>query len=329
MNYDKIAKKLLEEGYIDDRNLVCHSYRNYTMVKDYGVATKYNNFISSFWLPSFMILSIKDDYLHISYAKAFGGFKKHYASFKLSSIVFREEITVDKVIKVYLFNVENDENDGVVGKFFIIGLKAKDKVEKLVSEIIKYNKDHVGEKYQYELSGLPRFTYFTEGASKKIFSINRRKKHCQICGKISEYLYDGPIYSENELKTVCPYCIENGEASKVANCLFNDPTCGDNISEEDINIIKYKTPSVNTWNDLEWRFCCDKPSIFIGLLNWHEVKKLGLEEIVTKLIKDEKEFVEIFDSFSDIIDNINEEEIGLCVYRCPKCGKYQIELFID
>ena len=37
MNYTKIGKELLKENYVDDRMLICHSYRSYTTSKDYGV----------------------------------------------------------------------------------------------------------------------------------------------------------------------------------------------------------------------------------------------------------------------------------------------------
>lgn len=62
-------------------------------------------------MPNFMLLSINDDKLHISFAKAFGGFKKHYASIKLANLVFVEKTKVDKIVDVYEFNVTNDEKN--------------------------------------------------------------------------------------------------------------------------------------------------------------------------------------------------------------------------
>lgn len=141
MNYEKIRLELLKANYIDDRMLMCHAYRKYTQVNDRVLYLKYKTFTNSVNMPSFMLLSIKDDYLHISYAKAFGGFKKHYASFKLSCLKFEEEFTIDMIVKVFVFNLINE--DSVIpaeNKFFLIALKRKVEARRLVDAIIEYNK---------------------------------------------------------------------------------------------------------------------------------------------------------------------------------------------
>ena len=47
--------------------------------------------------PSFMILSLKGDKLHISFAKAFGGFKKYYASISVNKLSYQESFILDKI----------------------------------------------------------------------------------------------------------------------------------------------------------------------------------------------------------------------------------------
>lgn len=141
MNYKKIGLELLKANYIDDRMLMCHASRSYTQSQNRIVYTKYKTFVNNVYMPSFMLLSIKDDYLHISYAKAFGGFKKHYASFKLSSLKFEEEFTVDMIVKIYVFNIVKEDNiENQENKFFLIALQKKEEVKRLVNAIIEYNK---------------------------------------------------------------------------------------------------------------------------------------------------------------------------------------------
>ena len=84
-----------------------------------------------------MLLSIKDDKLNISYAGGFGGFKKYYASFKLSNLDFETKFTAD-MQTIYKFNVL-DDNRMKLGDFFIIVLRHKSDAEKLVEAIINYN----------------------------------------------------------------------------------------------------------------------------------------------------------------------------------------------
>lgn len=139
MNYTKIGKELLKENYVDDRMLICHSYRSYTTSKDYGVYAKFTKISNKSLMPSFMLLSIKDDKLIISYAKAFGGFKKYYASIKLSRLKFIEKIVVDKIVDINVFSLCND-NGEFEEDFYIISMRDKKEADKLVQAVIDYHR---------------------------------------------------------------------------------------------------------------------------------------------------------------------------------------------
>ena len=136
MNYKKFVEQLKEVGLVDDRNLICHSYRSVTSSSNRIVYMKFSTVSNDRRMPSFMLLSIKDDMLHISQAKAFGGYKKYYASFKLSNLKFETEISYG-VTKIFAFNVFKDEKR--IGNFFIIAIRHMDDVIKLVNAIKDYN----------------------------------------------------------------------------------------------------------------------------------------------------------------------------------------------
>lgn len=135
MNYLKIANQLLKENYIDERMFLCHSYRSYTVTQDRGIYAKYSKIGNRTSMPSFMLLSIKDDKLNISYVKAFGGFKKYYASIKLSRLNFIEKVVLDKIVDVNVFELY-DEEGRKKDYFFIIVIKGKQEADKLVQAII-------------------------------------------------------------------------------------------------------------------------------------------------------------------------------------------------
>lgn len=139
MNYKKIGQQLLKENYIDERMLVCHSYRSYTSTKDNIIYSKFTKVSNRNSMPSFMLLSIKDDVLNISYAKAFGGFKKYYAQIKLERLLFIEKKVVDKMVDVYIFDLF-DETGIKEDNFFIISIKGKKETQKLVDAINNYVK---------------------------------------------------------------------------------------------------------------------------------------------------------------------------------------------
>ena len=137
MNYTKIISQLKKENLVDERGLICHSYRSYTSSSNRVIYMKFTTVYNDKRMPSFMLLSIKDDKLNISYAGGFGGFKKYYASFKLSNLDFETKFTAD-LQTIYKFNVL-DDNRMKLGDFFIIVLRHKNDAEKLVEAIINYN----------------------------------------------------------------------------------------------------------------------------------------------------------------------------------------------
>ena len=85
MNYKKINLQLKKENLIDEKGLLCHSYKSYTSTSNKVIYMEMTRIGNDKKMPSFMLLSINDDKLNISYAGGFGGFKKYYASFKLSN----------------------------------------------------------------------------------------------------------------------------------------------------------------------------------------------------------------------------------------------------
>ena len=138
MNYKKINLQLKKENLIDEKGLLCHSYKSYTSTSNKVIYMEMTRIGNDKKMPSFMLLSINDDKLNISYAGGFGGFKKYYASFKLSNLEYEDKFTADRIVDIYKFNVLNDQSEKL-GDFFIITIKHKEDAKKLVEAIIDYN----------------------------------------------------------------------------------------------------------------------------------------------------------------------------------------------
>ena len=136
MNYSKIKEQVYNAGYCDDRKIICHSYRSYMKTDDYMVVMKFRNIKTEMPVPQFHILSIKDDKLCISYAKAFGGFKKYYASIELKKLHYKFSHLIDGMVMVHCFGLIDDNVEEK--NFFIIAIKNKDDAQLLVDAIKKY-----------------------------------------------------------------------------------------------------------------------------------------------------------------------------------------------
>ena len=135
MNYKKISQTLLDLGYIDDRRLLCHSNANVAETRNYGVFMKVTSTYQGN-LPRFMILSIKDDKLYISFAKAFGGFKAYYVFIELSKIHFINHKIINQLTDQYYLMVDAD---GGQYPFYINVTKNRKDGKALVDAIIEYH----------------------------------------------------------------------------------------------------------------------------------------------------------------------------------------------
>ena len=103
---------------------------------------KYTTYQTDFPVPAFFILSIKDDKLYISYAKAFGGFKKYYASILLNKLHYVSCEWVNKSTMVYHFTINRESEGKGENNFYIIATRNKDDAKLLVDAIKEYNNEN-------------------------------------------------------------------------------------------------------------------------------------------------------------------------------------------
>lgn len=322
MNYKKIGISLLNEKLVDHRMLIAHVNRSYHSPKLIGTI----DYKSDFFLPYFMILSINDTVLNISYSKSFGGFKKLYATFNLSNLIFENKFQIDRFVVVYNFSVCHENTKK---KLSFIGTKNKDKLNNLVEHIIDFNKKNEKVEQEFELFGIPNFKFFSESGYNDAFKLNLKKEYCPCCGKISEYIYFPHLFYslDLDLKNLCPYCISDGTAAKKYKCEFIKFSPKNLFSESDKMELIYKTPSFNAYQDPSWRFCCNSPCTFLGVYYFNDLDKISIPEKIRDLILKDSSFIQQnVDSF-EFNRFICDEKIQIAFYQCPKCGDYLFETF--
>ncbi len=63
-----------------------------------------------------------------------------------------------------------------------------------------------------------------------------------MCNQQTEYVYEGPFYSEEEVENICPWCIASGNAAAKYDGEFQDSSlCGEVDDEEYIDELIYRT----------------------------------------------------------------------------------------
>jgi hypothetical protein len=106
-------------------------------------------------------------------------------------------------------------------------------------------------------------------------SISASDAKCACCKKSRGYIYEGPVYGDDDEVTLCPWCIHDGSAHKKLNVTFVDSEAfADDASAQVVDLICERTPGFNAWQGEQWPSCCGEPAAF--------VTPLGAEDIRTK-----------------------------------------------
>jgi uncharacterized protein CbrC (UPF0167 family) len=110
---------------------------------------------------------------------------------------------------------------------------------------------------------LPNFRYHPDPIASG--SVVESTEKCEVCKKSRGYMYDGPIYAEDDVEHICPWCIADGSAAKKLDaCFVGD----DEVPEE----IAQRTPGFAAWQTEQWLTCCEQPAAFVAPMGLKELR---------------------------------------------------------
>lgn len=116
---------------------------------------------------------------------------------------------------------------------------------------------------------------------------------CIRCGEARGFVYAGSVLVdfsaapedaelvEGEPEPLCPWCIADGSAAKTYGCEFTDahPLADAELSEAVIEAVTKRTPGYISWQENEWRTCCNDACAYMGDATREEVRNLEGEEL--------------------------------------------------
>ncbi len=117
-------------------------------------------------------------------------------------------------------------------------------------------------------SELPKFKYhpspFSSGA------LMDSEDSCECCGQARGYMYEGPVYCEDEVERVCPWCIADGSAQAKWDAQFTDAVFQDSwgehvdLAREVWEEVLHRTPGVvGACQPITWWVHCGQPAEFL------------------------------------------------------------------
>ncbi len=118
---------------------------------------------------------------------------------------------------------------------------------------------------------LPVFRYHPDPIASG--SIVASDAQCACCGEHRGFIYTGPAYSEEELEdALCPWCIADGRAHEKFDASFVD-TAGfpDDVPQEVVEEVAYRTPGFNSWQEGQWLGCCGDAAAFLEPAGYAEI----------------------------------------------------------
>lgn len=116
---------------------------------------------------------------------------------------------------------------------------------------------------------LPKFTYMNAKGAKETFRAD--DEQCECCDKPTAFVYEGPIYTEQEVDEpiICPRCIQNGSAADYYAAIFqSDIENESTLSASTRKTLMQKTPGIVSWQEQPWKTCCHEPCIYQGSLTF-------------------------------------------------------------
>ena len=174
-----------------------------------------------------------------------------------------------------------------------------------------------------KLKSLPHFRYHPDPFKTGVFK-DDGSVVCECCEQATDVYYCGSIYSVVDVNYLCPHCIASGAAAAKFDASFIQdadplPPSTSDAQAKTEELFK-RTPGYFSWQGEHWLTCCDDYCEFLGDVGTKELQDLGIAEEVFADYALRGEFaVEDVQNYL-----VAGGDMAGYLFRCARCGKYQI-----
>lgn len=168
---------------------------------------------------------------------------------------------------------------------------------------------------------MPYFRYHPDPFATGVFV--ERKAVCPCCGQETPVTYEGPFYSREEIRDLCPGCIASGAAAEKFDGTFQDSESADEVSDPaKLEELTCRTPGYRGIQQEYWRAHCDDFCAYLGAVGYQELEELGLLEEALAECEDEwcRENIRNMSRDGDWQGHL---------FRCLHCGKHLLQMDLD
>ena len=107
---------------------------------------------------------------------------------------------------------------------------------------------------------LPTFRYHPDPVATG--SVEASEAACPCCERARGFAYVGPVYAEDEVEGLCPWCIADGSAASRFGAELTEVE--DEVPEAVLVELTQRTPGFTGWQQEHWLVHCDDGSAYLG-----------------------------------------------------------------
>ena len=165
---------------------------------------------------------------------------------------------------------------------------------------------------------LPHFKYHPDPL--KTGAVAPSEQVCSCCGMARGYAYTAGFYAEEEVDTICPWCIADGSAAARFDGSFTDEDAllEEGVPQAVIDEVCQRTPGFQSWQEAAWRSHCNDACEFHGDATVEEVSQLSGESLA-ELLADEMIKPQAWPKLRDAYTPGGATSIFR--FQCRHCGK--------
>ena len=172
------------------------------------------------------------------------------------------------------------------------------------------------------MAEFPKFKYHPDPIGTEAFKKADELRVCQCCGKRTEYVYEAPFFSAEDVECLCPYCIADGSAAEKFDGEFQDSASCDKVDDPaKTEKLTKRTPGYIGWQQEYWLAHCGDYCAFVGYVGMEELEKMGLADKLEDIYREDAAFFDL-DAIREGL--YNGGSLQGYLFRCLVCGKYQL-----
>jgi len=151
-------------------------------------------------------------------------------------------------------------------------------------------------------------------------AVKKSDEACECCGEKRGYTYTSIIFSQEDIETICPWCIADGSASTKFDGEFSDgcSLAKAEINEKIIDEVCKSTPAFNCWQEVEWQSHCNDACKFLGDASKEDLMMLT-EVRLDNFLKEELITLEQWKNI--LKDYVKGGCAAVYKFECTKCSE--------